>query len=294
MPWQIAIAISLVASIATTLVRRHYSQKSNVPAMFPAAASYVFGVLPIGLVAGFLIFPHAIHWSWWLVMLLALEGCAMAIAVSTTFHVAGRLGVAPNQTISQVKSVVVILLGWTILGEGLTKYQLIGGAVLLVAALLAVWAPAKNTTAGAREVHASAVILAVVAAVTMSIGLVTEKAVLGHMQIGGNFLVGWTTQALVMTLLTTRYMNRENLQKFRGREFKWSALMGACNGLTGVFYVYAIVHSNNISLITALLAAGLPLTVFGAYLFLNEREHHKIMWASLGVSFVGLLVTGIK
>ena len=77
-------------------------------------------------------------------------------------------------------------------------------------------------------------------------------------------------------------------------ELKWSSLMGAINGLTGVLYVYAIYHSDNISLITALLAVTLPITVFGAFIFLGEREHHKIMWASLAISFAGLLVTGIK
>jgi drug/metabolite transporter (DMT)-like permease len=294
MTWQLAIAISVIANVATILVQRHYAKKSSVPATFPSAASYVFGVIPVGLTAGFLIFPHAIHWSWWLALLLVIEGASMALSGWTGFQVAGRLGVAPNQTIGRLTAVTTILLGWTILGESLSLYQFIGGAILLLAALLAIWAPAEATTVTKHKIPRPTLILAVVSAITLGISLVTEKAMLGHMQIGGGFLVGWTSQALAMVLLATKDATKANLRAFLGYEFKWSTLMGVINGFTGVFYVYAIFHSDNISLITALTAIVLPLTVLGAYIFLHEREHTKIMWISLAISCVGVAITSIK
>ena len=294
MTWQLALAIMIFTGTANTLVQRHYAQKSAAPPTFVAATSYVFGVLPVGLTAGFFVFPHAIHWSWWLALLLAICGSSMAISVSTGFWVTRHLNVVANMTIGRVTSIVTILLGWGLLGEGLTTPQLIGGTILLLAALLAIWAPAKTTTGAFQHLHPSVVMVALLSCVTLAIGLVTEKAILGHMEIGGGFLTGWTTQALAMVILATKDASRANLQAFKGYEFKWSALMGAVNGLTGVFYVYTIVHSNNISLVTALLPVGLPLTVLGAYVFLREREHHKLMWASLAISLAGLVVSGLK
>jgi drug/metabolite transporter (DMT)-like permease len=290
MPWQLALVIMVAANVTTTLVQRHYAQKSTIPATIPSAASYLFGVIPVGLTAGFLVFPHAISWSWWLVMLLTLCGTSMAVAGATGFRAARHLTVAANSTIGKVTSVTTVLLGWVILSEKLTIWQLVGGTILLIAALLAIWAPAKTTAGSFQHLKPVVVLLAVVASIALAIGLVTEKAILGHMEIGGVFLVGWTTQTLAMTLLATKDASKQNLRVFWEHEFKWSTLMGAVNGLTGVFYVYAIFHSDNISLITALLTIVSPLTVFGAYGFLREREHHKIMWLSLAISFVGLLV----
>jgi len=293
MTWQIALVVMMAASVTSTLIQRHYSQKSSLPATIPSAASYLFGVIPVGLTAGFFVFPHTIHWSWWLAILLALCGTSMAVAGAIGFRVARHLTVAANMTIGKVTGLTTITLGWAVLGEGLTTWQLVGGAILFIAALLAIWAPAKTTTGAFQHLRLSVVLLALVASVALAIGLVTEKAILGHMDIGGVFLVGWTTQTLAMTLLAIKDVSREHLRTFWLHECKWSTLMGAINGLTGVFYVYAIFHSNNISLVTALLAVTLPLTIFGAYVFLHEREHHRIMWISLAISFVGLLVSAI-
>jgi len=293
MDWPFALAIVVAASVATTIIQRHYAQKSRVPATIPSAASYLFGVLPVGLLAGFFIFPHTISWSWWLTLLLGLCGTSMAVTGALGFKVAGRLPVAANMTIGKVTGISTILLGWVVLGEGLTTWQVIGGSILLLAALLAIWAPVKNSSGDFQRLEPRVVILALIACVTLAIGLVTEKAILGHMQVGGVFLVGWTTQTLAMTLLALKDARIRNLHTFWTHESKWSTLMGALNGTTGVFYVYTIYHSNNISLIAALLAVASPLTVFCAYLFLHEREHHKLMWISLGISCVGLLVSSL-
>jgi len=294
MPWQLAISISIVANAATILVQRHYAKRSTVPATIPSAASYLFGVLPIGWVAGLVVLPHSISWSWWLLLLLCIEGAAMAVSGWTGFQAANRLGVAPRQTIGCLTGVTTILLGWTILAEGLTLPQLLGGAILLTAAMLAIWAPATATDESQKHLHATSIILAAVSAITLGIALVTEKGILGHMEIGGIFLVGWTAQTLAMLILAAKDATQKNLRSFWGYESKWSTLMGLINGFTGVFYVYAIFHSDNVSLIASVSALTLPLTVLGAYLFLHEREHSKVLWLSLIISFIGLLVIAIK
>ncbi len=159
---------------------------------------------------------------------------------------------------------------------------------------MAIWAPFKNADNDHRKLHTSTIVLTLISAVGLGIGLVTEKAILGHMQVGGGFLAGWTAQTVAMIILAGKDASRANFRKLTRHDFRWSSFMGLTNGLSGAFYVYAIFHADNVSLITAFTALTVPLTVFGSYLFLHEREHQKLMWASVAISFIGLLVTGIQ
>jgi drug/metabolite transporter (DMT)-like permease len=145
MSWQIAIALSILANVTTILVERRYAQKSVMPATFATAISYVCGVIPLGLFAGLVVFPHQINWSGHVILLMALLGSAMAIANWLGFVVAKKLNVAALLIMRRVTSVMVIVLAWTILGETLTMAQFIGGTILLLAATLAIFAPVKNT-----------------------------------------------------------------------------------------------------------------------------------------------------
>jgi drug/metabolite transporter (DMT)-like permease len=293
MTWQTALALMIVISATSILVQRNYAQKSKVPASIPVATSYVLGVVPVGLIAGFLVFPHSIRWSWWVVLLIAICGLSMAVSNIIGFHVSKHITVVANATIGRFSAVVTIVLGWILLGEKLTTWQIIGGAILMLAALLAIWAPAKTSSGAFKHLQPGVVVLALISCAALAFGLVSEKGILGHMDIGGVFLVGWTAQALSMALIALKDISAENLRAFRGYELRRSVLMGILNGLTGTFYVYAIFRSDNISLVTTILPISLPLTILGAYLLLHEREHHALMWISLGVSCLGLAVSAI-
>lgn len=293
MTWQLAISISILANVLTVLVQRHYAQKSSAPATFPSAVSYVLGVTPIALFAGLVVFPNDITWSWWLGLLLLIQAASMAIANWTGFVAAKRLSVAPRQTIGCLTIVTAVILGWSVLGEGLNPPQVAGAMLLLTAALLAIWAPTRNMDQLTKHIHLDAVVIAVISSVALGIVLVTEKAIAGHMQIGGVFLVGWTSQTVAMVLLAMKDMNKENIRKFKKYELQWSTFMGLAGGLTGVFYVYAIVHADNISLVTSITAISFPLAILAAFLFLHERENRVLMWLSLLLGFTGILITSL-
>lgn len=293
MTWQLAFALSMVMGITRKLYLRRYSQTSKVPATIPPAASYLFGVIPVGFVAGFFLLPHHIVWSWWMLLLMTLLSASMSISNWFGFITASRIAVAPQQTIGMLTTVNTILLGWTVLGEGLTPAQFVGGGILLAAAVLAIWAPAKTKSGDFKRMDTVTIWLATVSALLLGVGLVTEKALLGHMEIGGIFFVSWGVQALGMTLLAMKDLSKANWQAFRGRELKASTLLGLTNGLNGALYIYAIYHSDNVSLIAVLGCMALPLTVLGAYIFLGEREHHTMLWLSLIVSFIGLVIMAL-
>jgi uncharacterized membrane protein len=289
MPWQLAISFSIVANIVTSLVQRRYSLKSSAPSSFPPAISYLLGVAPLGIIVGLLL-PHHVHWSWLIVGLLVLNSSIVAVSNWISFAAVKRLSVVQFQTINQFYGVVVIVLGWLLLKEGLNFFQILGAGLLFIAAMLAIRAP-NNSTRVTRATHVKSVFLTFAAALTLAVALVIEKAALGHMDVGAYLIFGYSAQTLAMLVLTLKDVNRQTLRDFGKKEIKWSAGMGWANAVAGVFYVIAIVNSNNISLITAIAAITLPLLVFAAYAILKERENQKLLWVGLGLGFIGLLVS---
>lgn len=293
MTWQIAIAISILANVVAILVQRRYAQKSSVPPTYPPAVSYLFGVMPVGIVAGLFILPHDIQWSWWLGLLLVIEGVSMALANWTSFIVSKHFSVAQLQTITRIYAIIVVILGWVVLDETLTTFQLIGASILFAGALVAIQAPLKKTNHTEKKIHLKYVLIAIAGAGALAVGLVTEKAIAGHMEVGGVFLVGWAAQTLAMILLAGKDAQPHNIKKLSRYELTRSASMGMLYGITGAFYVYAFVHADNISLVTMLTSIVLPLSVLAAYLFLHEKENNKLMWLSIAISFAGLLVMAL-
>jgi drug/metabolite transporter (DMT)-like permease len=292
MPWQLAIGLSILAGATMTLIKRRYALRSSVPETFPSAVSYLCGVMPVGIVIG-LSLPHRIYWSGWLGFLLLLCASSMAVGSWISFRAVKLLPVAAYQTIGCFTNVVAIALGWVVLGEGLSPLQLGGTAILLLAAVLASLAPAKDLKTLEHGIHTRAVLLTLLACTAIAVSLVTEKGVLGHATVGGVLLAGWGSQTFAMLLLALKDVNRANVRAFRPKEIKWSVLIGLANGTGGAFYVYALQRSNNVSLIIALTAISLPLTVLGAHALLGERDNNKLMWLGLSLGFAGLLLTAL-
>lgn len=294
MSWQLAISLAILIGVARLIVTRRYAQKSALPANIPPLISYLFGVLPVGIFAALVLFPHEIHWHSTMIVLMAVLSVSMALSNWMGFVVMRKLAIAPGQTIGMLSYVGVVLLGWTLLGEGLTTQQFVGGGILLVAALLAIWAPTKTRLGDFKRISTRTLLIAIGSALLLSIGLVTEKKLLEYTDIGGIFLVSWPIQTLGMLLLAIKDVKRSTLQKLNASELRNSALIGLANGLNGVLYIYAIYHADNISLVTILGTVSFPLTILAAYIFLREREHHRIMWLSLGIALVGLLIMVVR
>ncbi len=293
MPWQLAIALSIIASVITAVVQRRYSLKSTAPATFPPAISYLLGVAPLGIIVGFSL-PHHVHWSWLIVALIASNSSIIAVANWLLFKAVKRLPVTQFQIINQFYEIVVIALGWTFLHEGLSRFQVIGAFLLFIAAILAIRAPAVNIGNAHRQTHFNSVALTVAGATLFGASLVIEKAALGHMDIGAYLIFGYLAQTLAMLILASKDANKDTLRQFGKNEIKWSAFMGIANATSGVLYVIAIVNSNNISLVTAVSAIALPLIAFGGYAILKERENQRLLWVGLAIGFLGLLISAIR
>lgn len=293
MSWQIALILLYAAYVGQALWQRTYSQKSSLPETLPPAISYLLAVTPLGIVVGLFI-RHSVHWSAWLLLLLAIEGTFIGLFNWLMFMAIKRLPVATFQLIFQSYAIVTIALGWVLLHETLSALQVVGSLLLLGAAVLATQAPAAVIDILPKDHHTKAIGLTVLAALTLGIGLVTEKAALRHMDTGAYFIFGFATQTLALTLLAAKDIRRYTITAIRRHDLQRSFVMGLFSVFVGFFYIYAIVRSNNISLITALAAFSLPLTVLASHVFLREREHAGRMAFAAALGCVGIILTAIR
>jgi len=292
MNWQVALVLWYLACVGQALWQRTYAQKSELPETSPPALSYVLAVAPLGIVVG-LSSSHHVDWSGWLLFLLVVEGIFIGAFNWLMFVAIRRLPVATFQLVFQTYAVVTIALGWILLRETLTTPQLAGGVLLLIAAAVATQAPVAAVNGAPKNHHTRAIILTLLAAVTLGIGLVTEKAALQYMDIGAYFIFGFATQTLALIALAGKDMRRKALGRIRQHDLKRSFIMGAFSALVGFFYIYAIQHSNNISLITVLGAFSLPLIVLASYIFLRERENTRRMTIAATLGCLGIIVTAL-
>jgi drug/metabolite transporter (DMT)-like permease len=289
MSWQVALAFFFVLNTAQALWQRVYSQKSQLPESFPPALSYLFVFWPLSLVVGLLAGP-SIKWSAWVIFLLVVEGALIGLFNWLMFRAIKRLPVATFQLIFQLYNLITITLGWVLLSEKLSLVQIFGGILILTAALIATQAPADRD--GTPKAHRKlGVILTLLAAVCLGVGLISEKAALGYMNVGAYFIFGFLTQALALGVIALKDIGKQAIAGIRRGEVWRLAIMGTLSATAGFFYIYAVQHSDNISLITALSAFCLPLAVLAAYAFLKERENIARMLLAAALGTVGIIVT---
>lgn len=250
--------------------------------------NYVIGIFPVALVVGLLL-PHHVDWSWWLVLLLVIEGLAIGLYNKLSFRAIKRLPISHFQTLNQSSTIFIIIGGWVLLGETLTAPQLIGASFILAAAVLSAFAAKAKSKA--KAIQPGTIQLVIVAAAILSIGLVTEKAALGHMDIGAYFIFGIGSQALFVTLIALKDVNKKVRKAISHSDIRNNVVIGMLSILAGVSYLHTVSTADNISLIVSLNSFVLPLTALGSYWLLHEREDQKKLWASIAIGIVGVCIT---
>jgi uncharacterized membrane protein len=233
--------------------------------------------------------PHHIDWSWWLVFLLVLEGAAIGLYNKLSFRAIKRLPISHFQTLNQSFNIFVIFGGWILLSEKLSATQLIGVGFILGAAVLSAYAARSKTAA--RTIQPGTTRLVIIAAAILSIGLIAEKATIGHMDIGAYFIFGFGSQALFTTLIALKDTDKKLLATLSRSDLRNNIIVGMLSAVAGFLYLYTLNAANNISLIISLTSFVLPLTALASYWVLHEREDQKRLWGSIFLGMVGLCIT---
>lgn len=290
MNWHMSLLLFYVFSVVKSLGQRRYLRKTGLPSSVVAAMNYMLGLWPLAVVVGLLL-PHHVQWSWWLVFLLIFEGAAIGMYNKLAFRALKRLPISQFQTLNQSFNIFVIIGGWLLLGETLNVSQLVGVGFIIGAAVLSAYA--AKTRKNITSVPAGTTELVIVSAAILSIGLIAEKAALGHMDVGAYFIFGISAQAISVTLIALKDMNKKIWATVTHSDIRNNVVVGMVSGITGFLYLYTVNAANNISLIISLSSFALPLTALASYWLLHEREDQKRLWASIALGVVGICITAL-
>ncbi len=290
MDWHISLLFFYVFAVLKSLGQRRYLRKTGMPSSVVAAMNYVLGIFPLALVVG-LFLPHHVSWSWWVVFLLLLEGLAIGICNKLFVRAIKRLPISLFQTLNQSGTIFIILGGWLLLGETLSVLQIIGVVIILAAAVLSGFAAKSKKRS--QVIQPGTIKLVVIAAIIMSIGLLTEKAALGHMDVGGYFIFGLGSQMVFVTLIALKDVNKKVWKAVTKSDIRNNVVVGLMSALAGFSYLYTVNAANNIPLIVSLNSFVLPLTALGSYWLLHEREDQRKLWGSIALGMIGVCITAI-
>lgn len=290
MSWHFSLILFYIFSVSKALSQRRYLRNSELPSSVTAAMNFVLGILPLAVILG-LVLPHHVEWSIWVATLLLIDGLAIGFYNKFSFRAIKRLPITHYQTLEQSFNVFVIFGGWVLLGEVLTLTQFIGASFIIGAAVLSAFAAkSKHRT---QLIQPGTVKLVIVAAIILSIGLLAEKAALGHMDIGAYFIFGIFSQTLFVIIIGSRDFNKKVRAKISHVDIRSIAIVSVLSAFSGFLYLYTLNTANNISLIISLSSFVLPLTALASYWLLHERGNQKLLWTSIALGVVGICITAL-
>jgi len=276
--------------VSKALSQRRYLRHSELPSSVIAAMNFILGLLPLAIILGLLL-PHHVEWGIWVVVLLVIDGLAIGLYNKLSFRAIKRLPITHYQTLEQSFNVFVIFGGWVLLGEVLTFTQLIGATFIIGAAVLSAFAARSKVRA--QTIQPGTVKLVIIAAIVLSIGLLAEKAALGHMDIGAYFIFGIGSQALFVTMIASRDFTKKVRKQITRSDIRNIAVVSVLSAFSGFLYLYTLNTANNISLIISLSSFVLPLTALASYWLLHERGNQKVLWGSIALGVIGICVTAL-
>lgn len=288
MTWQLSIAFFFIFALINTLWSRVYAQKSKLPGKVPPALQYSLGLLPFGIIYALFAGNFHVTWSSSTILYLLLEGLFIGIFNWLAFIAYKRTKVAQYETVLQLYVIVAAALGWLLLHESLSIMQLAGGFLLFIGALIA--ANTHKEKQATRYRVSTGVILTLLAAVSLGIGLVAEKAALDRMTLSAYFIFGYGAQVLAALIIAAKDIRATPRSLYNRHELFSCLGLGATSAIVGFFYIYALTKSDNIALTTVATTFQLPLTVIGGYVILKEKDKVAQMAIACVVALAGLIL----
>lgn len=274
-----ALTLYLILGTATYLCRRLLAQHFPDHNRLVNAFLYVIFFCPLGLGVAFVTSPDmAIGWT---NFALILVSGAIFPAVALMAYRANRdVDAGVYGIFSNISPIVSIVLASLWLHEELHNNQLLGAAVILLAAIIVTLPYLKK-----RAIRSKAALFYTLGAVTLfGVGVVYERFMLTRMDLGSYTIYAWFVQAAAAVLIA--WPDRKALPQLLNRKSTGILLIfGIATSLRALFFVVALSRTHNASVVSAFASVLPVLVVLAAYVVLKER---KWLWLKLGAAVLGI------
>lgn len=285
MTWQVAIALHLLSSTCFALVYRGFAKGNPDKALLSTALMYIFTVTPAGIIYALFAGDISFGFPAYVYFYLVLGGVLFTLANYFAFTANSHTDAAQFSIVSNLRTVTTIFASSLLLGETLTGKQLVGVALLLAAAVYITSLKFNRKTFRLDRYT----VMAVLAAAALGLGISNEKFLLGEMSFSTYLIIGWGFQTLMMSLFAVNHMHRAVVM-IKSREFRVVLWLGVFRTIAGFALVYALIESDNSSLISGVTAYKTALVVAGSYFILKETDHLRTKIAGTVLATIGLML----
>jgi drug/metabolite transporter (DMT)-like permease len=283
MVWQLCIIAYLILDTSTGLLQRYLGVALQ---QYKRLVSWLYLVLfhyPMGVIVALLSSPN-LGISWMNIFWLA-TGSAVFPAITLLILKASKTVDASRFTIlSNITPIVTIAAATILLKERLNDHQLIGAAIILIAAFVITLPQLKYRD---KRSKATGLLIALLVFILTGLATVYERWMLTKMDYGAYLIYGWGFQALWISLIAWPERKKINKVFKLGHKHAWAMWTYAIAGaLQGVCFIVALKDIGNASLFGALTSFVAILIVPASYIFLKEKDY---LWLKAGAATLGTL-----
>jgi drug/metabolite transporter (DMT)-like permease len=291
MSWQVLILMqSALVAVSTIIIRILARDKKTAKASLVInALVYLFLYASILLLVPWLghVNIHSATKYWYRYI---FGGLFFALTNVFTYKTLVFFDAAIASIAGTVNSLFTIIGATIVLHENLSRLQLVGSLILLVAISYGILATQSIHKKINRYNAAFGVMYALLAGISFSIAAVNEKSLLSHMTIGTYGILGIGGQFLMSVLVALIIQPRKIPLLFSRRVFGWSALSGVFRGIGGVCFMLAEVRSNNVGLVTAISNFKIIIVIFLGWWLLKEHKFLVRKLTSATIAIIGLMI----
>jgi drug/metabolite transporter (DMT)-like permease len=289
MTWQIAIVLHGLLSACNFIVSRSlgkskvdFSYFTNVLAFI---AVFVLGLMYVAVTNGEV--NHAAALAAWPYLVGA--GLLFSLKTLLVLRLFIYVPASVGSLMTSFNLVVGVLLATVLLNEGLSFFQVIG-LLLMVLAIYTI----RHTTKTKKQKHmfATGILIAVSSALLLGVANVTEKYLLDRIDVPTYLIYGWGFQLLGALCIAVAFRSKFQLPTTRSSVIK-SFIYAVLVAVSGGFFIYTLVASNNASLTIALSGLKVVFAMILSYVVLKERSNigTKLISVFLSVGGVYLLMS---
>ncbi|HSX23708.1 MAG TPA: EamA family transporter [Candidatus Saccharimonadales bacterium] len=282
--WYLTLLIYFVGSTTNSLLQRRLAVTSKLPLRLVTALLYLCFISPIGIIIALIKGNIWIHWQPLTFALLFIEALGIAGFFAFAFQLNKRVDATQYVIISNMYTIITVLLGIFIIHEAFSGQQFLGMLLLIAGGILVAVKGLRRKTFQFDQ----ATLLLALTSVGLGIGLAAERGCLNHMSYSAYLIVGWGLQTVFLCLFA--YKDWHVLPRISKSQWAGITKVGVARGMQNTGFFLSVALSRNVSLIASVSSFRVPLVFIASFIFLSEREHIVRRFVGVSVATVGLLL----
>lgn len=279
-----ALAVLQFRAIARAKASRHAALAVNAIAF---SALYICGLLILPLLGTVSRTQALADWHIYLATALLFDMATYFIYKSLV-----HLESATVSVLGTSSALFVVVLGYFFYGEQFSVTQIVGIAVLVPCVWYVIWL-AKHGQRFMDFRDASWIkgfIFVLLSSLFLAFAHILEKDILSRSSVATYIAYGWLLQAVFAWVLFYFFGQHAKAIFNRHKIVRSAIQAGALRAATGLFFIQALVLSNNVSLVTVVSNFRIIIVAVLAGWLLGERRFYYKKLAAAAISVVGLSI----